>query len=65
MLHSIFAQLLDDGTGRDPLQVHNFGKAASYLFRPCTNEDGSPDEVCLQNFSYHIFHFSLYSLTRC
>lgn len=39
-------QLLDDGTGRDPLQVHNFGKAASYLFRPCTNEDGSPDEVC-------------------
>jgi hypothetical protein len=36
---------LDDGTGRDPLQVYNFGKAASYLFRPCQNEDGSPDEV--------------------
>jgi len=39
-------KLLDDGTGRDPLKVHNFGKAASYLFRPCTNEDGSPDEEC-------------------
>lgn len=36
---------LDDGTGRDPLEVYNFGKAASYLFRPCTNEDGSLDEV--------------------
>ena len=38
-------QLLDDGTGRDPLEVYNFGKAAKYLFRPCQNEDGSPDEV--------------------
>jgi hypothetical protein len=37
---------LDDGTGRDPLEVHNFGKAANYLFRPCANEDGSPDEEC-------------------
>lgn len=39
-------KLLDDGTGRDPLEVHNFGKAASYLFKPCLNEDGSPDEEC-------------------
>ena len=39
-------KLLDDGTGRDPLEVHNFGKAAKYLFRPCQNEDGSPDEEC-------------------
>ena len=38
-------KLLDDGTGRDPLDVYNFGKAAKYLFRPCQNEDGSPDEV--------------------
>ena len=38
-------KLLDDGTGRDPLKVHNFGKAAKYLFRPCQNEDGSFDEV--------------------
>lgn len=38
-------KLLDDGTGRDPLEVYNFGKAAKYLFRPCQNEDGSPDEV--------------------
>ena len=27
-------KLLDDGTGRDPLDVYNFGKAAKYLFRP-------------------------------
>jgi hypothetical protein len=39
-------KLLDDGTGRDPLEVHNFGKAANYLFRPCSNEDGTPDEEC-------------------
>ena len=39
-------KLLDDGSGRDPLEVYNFGNAASYLFRPCANEDGSPDEEC-------------------
>jgi len=39
-------KLLDDGTGRDPLEVYNFGKAANYLFRPCQNEDGTPDEEC-------------------
>jgi hypothetical protein len=37
---------LDDGTGRDPLEVYNFGKSANYLFRPCQAEDGSPDEEC-------------------
>jgi hypothetical protein len=30
--------------------VHNFGKAASYLFRPCTGDDGNPDEEC--NITY-------------
>ena len=40
-----YPQLLDDGTGRDPLEVYNFGKAANFLFRPCENEDGLPDEV--------------------
>jgi len=39
-------KLLDDGTGRDPLEVYNFGKAGNYLFRPCKNEDGSDDEEC-------------------
>jgi len=39
-------KLLDDGSGRDPLEVHDFGKAAKYLFRPCQNEDGSDDEEC-------------------
>jgi bisphosphoglycerate-dependent phosphoglycerate mutase family 1 len=45
-LKSKCVKLLDDGTGRDPLEVHNFGKAASYLFRPCLSEDGTPDEEC-------------------
>lgn len=45
-LKSKCLKLLDDGTGRDPLKMHNFGKAASYLFRPCQNEDGSVDEEC-------------------
>ena len=40
-----FKKLLDDGSGRDPLETYNFGKAANYLFRPCMNEDGTPDEV--------------------
>lgn len=39
-------KLLDDGSGNDPLEVYNFGKAASYLFKPCQMEDGSPDEEC-------------------
>jgi 2,3-bisphosphoglycerate-dependent phosphoglycerate mutase len=39
-------KLLDDGSGNDPLDVYNFGKAAGYLFRPCEREDGSLDEEC-------------------
>jgi len=27
--------LLDEGTGKDPLEVYDFGPAAEYLFRPC------------------------------
>jgi len=45
-LKSKCVKLLDDGSGVDPLAKHNFGKAAEYLFRPCQNEDGSPDEEC-------------------
>ena len=45
-LNSKCVKLLDDGTGRDPLEVHNFGEAAPYLFRPCQDEDGNPDEEC-------------------
>lgn len=44
-------KLLDDGTGRDPLEVYNFGPAAQYLFRPCENPDGTLDEECKINFS--------------
>lgn len=45
-MYCILIQLLDDGSGKDPLEVYNFGEAANYLFRPCQNEDGSPDEEC-------------------
>ena len=45
-LKSKCVKLLDDGSGIDPLEKHNFGNAAEYLFRPCQNEDGSPDEEC-------------------
>lgn len=38
-LKSKCVKLLDDGTGRDPLEVHNFGTAADYLFRPCEGEE--------------------------
>ena len=40
-------KLLDDGSGRDPLDVYNFGTAAKFLFRPCQNEDGTADEECV------------------
>ena len=36
-------KLLDDGSGRDPLEVYNFGNAANYLFRPCTDENGEEE----------------------
>lgn len=49
-LNSKCVKLLDDGTGRDPLEVYNFGASASYLFRPCTNPDGTYDEECSINF---------------
>ena len=39
-------KLLDDGSGRDLMQVYNFGPATDLLFRPCTNEDGDIDEEC-------------------
>ena len=31
--------LLDDGSGEDPMEVHDFGPAAQYLFRPCELDD--------------------------
>ena len=46
-LHVFHAvKLLDEGDGIDPLEKYDFGKSASYLFRPCENEDGTPDEEC-------------------
>lgn len=51
-------KLLDDGTGIDPLEKHNFGKAANYLFKPCANEDGTPDEECDVRFVGDNFELS-------
>jgi len=48
-------KLLDDGSGRDPLEVYNFGSSAKYLFRPCQNDDGSLDEECSINFDNPTF----------
>mmetsp|Transcript_2822 Transcript_2822/g.3749 ORF Transcript_2822/g.3749 Transcript_2822/m.3749 type:complete len:928 (+) Transcript_2822:263-3046(+) len=45
-LKSRCIKLLDDGSGEDPLEMYNFGNAASYLFRPCVNEDGEEEEEC-------------------
>mmetsp|Transcript_21216 Transcript_21216/g.44552 ORF Transcript_21216/g.44552 Transcript_21216/m.44552 type:complete len:911 (-) Transcript_21216:2083-4815(-) len=45
-LNSNCVKLLDDGSGEDPLEKFNFGSSASYLFRPCTNPDGTYDEGC-------------------
>jgi len=40
-------KLLDDGSGRNPLEVHNFGPAAEYLFAPrCIDANGDADEDC-------------------
>jgi len=37
--------LLDDGTGKDPMDVHDFGPAAQYLFRPCEVDDDFWGEI--------------------
>uniref|UniRef100_A0A7S0AFH5 phosphoglycerate mutase (2,3-diphosphoglycerate-dependent) n=1 Tax=Minutocellus polymorphus TaxID=265543 RepID=A0A7S0AFH5_9STRA len=31
--------LLDDGSGKDPMEEHDFGPAAKYLFKPCEITD--------------------------
>jgi len=38
--------LLDDETGKDPMELYNFGSAAQYLFRPC-ELDEDDDETFL------------------
>ena len=37
--------LLDDGSGADPNEVHDFGPAAKYLFKPCELDDEFFDEM--------------------
>jgi hypothetical protein len=54
-LRSKCIKLLDDGSGRDPLEIHNFGNAANYLFRPCTDEFGE-EEVRRKDLSIQICH---------
>ena len=45
-LNSRCVKLLDDGSGVDPIEKYNFGKAAEFLFRPCQTEEGLFDEEC-------------------
>jgi 2,3-bisphosphoglycerate-dependent phosphoglycerate mutase len=37
--------LLDDGSGTDPMLVHDFGPAAKYLFKPCELDDDFYDSM--------------------
>lgn len=37
--------LLDDGSGKDPMEVHDFGPAAKYLFKPCELTDDFFEEM--------------------
>lgn len=37
--------LLDDGSGKDPMEEHDFGPAAKYLFKPCEITDEFYDEM--------------------
>lgn len=37
--------LLDDGSGKDPMETHDFGPAAQYLFRPCELDDDFFDQM--------------------
>ena len=37
--------MLDDGSGQDPMEVHDFGPASKYLFRPCDLDDDFFDQV--------------------
>ena len=39
--------LLDDGSGKDPMELYDFGPAAKYLFQPCELGDAFYDEVSL------------------
>jgi 2,3-bisphosphoglycerate-dependent phosphoglycerate mutase len=46
-------KLLDDGSGEDLVEKYNFGNAASYLFRPCVNDDG---EEIVSNYNVSYYH---------
>ena len=37
--------MLDDGSGKDPMEVHDFGPASKYLFRPCELDDDFFDQM--------------------
>ena len=41
-------KIFDDGTGKYPLEVYNFGKTVNYLLKPFKKEDRSINEhVCM------------------
>lgn len=37
--------MLDDGSGKDPMEVHDFGPASKYLFRPCELDEDFFDQM--------------------
>jgi 2,3-bisphosphoglycerate-dependent phosphoglycerate mutase len=37
--------LLDDGSGKDPMDAHDFGPAAKFLFKPCEITDDFYEEM--------------------
>ena len=40
--------LLDDGSGRDVAEIHDFGPAAKYLFQPCELDDEFFEQMAAQ-----------------
>jgi hypothetical protein len=47
--------LLDDGSGRNPMDVYNFGPAAKYLFKPCELTDAFFEKVRELLFFFFFF----------
>jgi 2,3-bisphosphoglycerate-dependent phosphoglycerate mutase len=56
--------LLDDGSGNDPMDAHEFGPAAKYLFKPCEISDEFYDKMELRASAKAIRHPRLTSLEK-
>ena len=53
-VNSRCVKLLDDGTGRNLMEVYDFGDARELLFRPCIGEDGRADEECDLTYAWPV-----------